>query len=105
MADLARHAGALDSRLIRRYNSVRILDAVRRHGPISRAGLARRARLEQRYDLCGIVYQSDAMADLLVLATQIAHADVPVLITGANGAGKEKLADIVQANSSCRDGP
>jgi len=42
---LARHAGALDSRLIRRYNSVRLLDAVRRHGPISRAGLARRARL------------------------------------------------------------
>jgi len=42
---LARHAGALDSRLIRRHNSVRILDAVRRHGPISRAGLAKRARL------------------------------------------------------------
>jgi DNA-binding NtrC family response regulator len=30
---------------------------------------------------------------------------VPVLITGANGAGKEKLAEIIQANSSVRDGP
>ena len=27
------------------------------------------------------------------------RADVPVLITGPNGAGKEKLAEIVQANS------
>jgi glucokinase-like ROK family protein len=42
---LTRHRGALDSRLIRRYNSGRLLDAVRRHGPISRAALARRAKL------------------------------------------------------------
>jgi DNA-binding NtrC family response regulator len=33
------------------------------------------------------------------MATQVAHADVPVLITGPNGAGKEVLADIVQVNS------
>ena len=37
------------------------------------------------------------------MATQVAHADVPVLITGPNGAGKEVLADIVQANSRVRD--
>ncbi len=39
------------------------------------------------------------------MATQVAHADVPVLITGPNGAGKEVLADIVQANSAVRAGP
>ena len=33
------------------------------------------------------------------MAAQVAHADVPVLITGPNGAGKEVLADIVHANS------
>jgi DNA-binding NtrC family response regulator len=38
-------------------------------------------------------------------ATHIAHADVPVLVTGPNGAGKEVLADIVQANSSVRAKP
>jgi DNA-binding NtrC family response regulator len=35
----------------------------------------------------------------------VARADVPVLITGPNGAGKEVVAAIIQANSSVRDGP
>jgi DNA-binding NtrC family response regulator len=61
--------------------------------------------LARQYDLCGIRYQSDAMFNLLQITTQVAHADVSVLITGPNGAGKEKIAEIVQANSSCRNGP
>ena len=61
--------------------------------------------LAQQYDLCGIRYQSDAMFNLLQITTQVAHADVSVLITGPNGAGKEKIAEIVQANSSCHQGP
>jgi fructokinase len=40
-----RGAGPLDHRVIRRHNGKRILDAVRRHGPISRAALAHRAEL------------------------------------------------------------
>ncbi len=64
-----------------------------------------RASLAEKFDLCGIVYESDAMHYVVGAATQVAHADVPVLITGANGAGKEKLADILQANSGCADGP
>jgi DNA-binding NtrC family response regulator len=64
-----------------------------------------RAELAERYQLCGIVYQSDVMHTLVSTATHVAHADVPVLITGPNGAGKEVLADIVQANSSVRDQP
>jgi DNA-binding NtrC family response regulator len=35
----------------------------------------------------------------------VAASDVPVLITGANGAGKEKLAEIVQATSRRKDRP
>jgi len=58
-----------------------------------------RASLAARFDLRGIVYESAAMHTLVAMATQVAHADVPVLITGPNGAGKEVLADIVQANS------
>jgi DNA-binding NtrC family response regulator len=64
-----------------------------------------RQALAERYDLCGMVYESDAMHTLVSTATHVAHADVPVLITGPNGAGKEVLADIVQANSSVRDNP
>jgi len=64
-----------------------------------------RERLAARFDLCGIVYASEAMQEVVGIATQVAHADVPVIITGPNGAGKEKIADIVHANSACRAGP
>ncbi|HEY4214527.1 MAG TPA: sigma-54 dependent transcriptional regulator [Steroidobacteraceae bacterium] len=63
-----------------------------------------RHTLAERFDLRGIVYESDTMHTLVSMATQVAHADVPVLITGPNGAGKEVLADIVQANSTVREG-
>ena len=64
-----------------------------------------RAALGARFDLKGAVYESEAMHELFAMATQVAHADVPVLITGPNGAGKEVLAEVVQANSSVRNGP
>jgi DNA-binding NtrC family response regulator len=66
---------------------------------------AARERLGRRFDLCGIVYESSAMQQLVGIATQVAHADVPVVITGPNGAGKEKIADIVHANSAVKAGP
>src|SRR6185295_2605781 len=65
----------------------------------------RRAELEQRYDLRGAVFADPAMERVIALACQVARADVPVLITGPNGAGKERIAEIVQANSAVPDGP
>lgn len=67
--------------------------------------LQARQQLRQKFDLQEIVYRSGAMQKLLEMTTQIAAADVAVLITGPNGAGKEKIADILQANSPLRDGP
>jgi DNA-binding NtrC family response regulator len=64
-----------------------------------------REALAARFDLRSIVYESQAMHTLVAMATQVAHADVPILITGPNGAGKEVLADIVQANSTGRNKP
>jgi DNA-binding NtrC family response regulator len=64
-----------------------------------------RDRLAGRFDLCGMVYRSEAMQELVSLAARVAKADVPVLITGPNGAGKEKVAEIIQSNSAVRDGP
>ena len=64
-----------------------------------------RRDLEQNYDLCDIQFQSDAMLQLLSMATRVAPSNVPVLITGPNGSGKEKIAEIVQVNSRCADGP
>jgi DNA-binding NtrC family response regulator len=65
----------------------------------------RRERLSEHYDLCGIVFASDAMQRAVELACRVARAPVPVLITGPNGAGKERIAQIVHANSSVRGGP
>jgi DNA-binding NtrC family response regulator len=65
----------------------------------------RRRQLDDRYDLRGIVYASTAMERTIELACQVARADVPILVTGPNGAGKERIAEIVQANSAVKDGP
>ncbi len=65
----------------------------------------RRAALERDYDLRGIVFASDEMLRVLELACQVARAEVPVLVTGPNGAGKERIAEIVHANSAIRDKP
>ena len=64
-----------------------------------------RKTLASRYDLRGLVYASEAMHSLVSLACTIAASDAPVLITGPNGSGKEKLAEIVQANSRRKDKP
>ena len=56
-------------------------------------------------DLCGIVFASGSMQRSVDLALQIARSDVSVLITGPNGAGKDKLADIIHANSPLKNKP
>lgn len=65
----------------------------------------RREFLQKTYDLGGLVFASDAMARTLDLACQVARSDVPVLITGPNGSGKERIACIVHANSAVKRGP
>jgi DNA-binding NtrC family response regulator len=70
---------------------------------------AQRSRLRKtlatRYDLRGLVYVSEVMHGVVNLACTIAGSDAPVMITGPNGSGKEKLAEIVQANSRRKDKP
>jgi DNA-binding NtrC family response regulator len=107
-------AGAADY-LPKPWDDARLLTTVRnllalRAATVEKDALARerhavRAALADRYDLRGAMYESDAMHELFVMATQVAHADVPVLITGPNGAGKEVLAEVVQANSKVASGP
>jgi DNA-binding NtrC family response regulator len=64
-----------------------------------------RRTLAAKHNLCGLIYASAQMQNVVILAATVAASDVPVLITGANGAGKEKLADIVHANSRRKDRP
>ena len=88
-----------DNRLLTTVRNLLDLRAARSEALEIRAD-RREAResLAERFNLCSVVYESQSMHTLVAMATQIAHADVPVLITGPNGAGKEVLADIVQAN-------
>ena len=64
-----------------------------------------RRELERQYDLCGMVWEDPATERVLQLACQVARADVPVLVTGPNGAGKERVAEIIKANSQVAAGP
>jgi DNA-binding NtrC family response regulator len=95
-----------DARLL---TTVRNLLELRRLASESERAAQRRAEsraaLAQKFDLCGLVFEGEAMRDLVTKATHIAAADVPVLLTGPNGSGKEILAAIIQANSSVRSGP
>ncbi|MFT4926790.1 MAG: DNA-binding NtrC family response regulator [Phenylobacterium sp.] len=83
-------------------NLIRLHQLQRSQDTFSQKQSKKRLELEQKYDLCGTCFDSAEMLQVLEMATQVAHADVPILITGPNGAGKEKIAEVVQANSSCR---
>jgi DNA-binding NtrC family response regulator len=95
-----------DARLLTTVRNLLELRAAVEENVATRARRAEaRAQLAERYDLRGLVYESEALHTVASMAAQVAHADVPVLITGPNGAGKEVLADIVHANSTRKDKP
>ena len=86
-------------------NLVDLGSARRELHSIKRAQQKGAGALRDNYDLRGFVFADAATERVVALACQVARADVPVLITGPNGAGKERIADIVQANSAVRNGP
>jgi DNA-binding NtrC family response regulator len=95
-----------DRKLLTSVQNLLELSETRRELARRKAGEhRRRTELEQRYDLRDLVFADPAMERVVALACQVARADVPVLITGPNGAGKEKVAEILQANSTVKDGP
>jgi DNA-binding NtrC family response regulator len=107
-------AGAADY-LAKPWDNARLVTTVRNLLELQAALVAERERLARvdrshaelaaKFDLRGIVYRSAAMHAVVQMATQVARADVPVLITGPNGAGKEIVAEIIQANSAVHAGP
>jgi len=95
-----------DRKLLTAVTNLLELGEVHRELSQLRAGERRRRHeLEASYDLRGIVFEDPASERVISLACHVARADVPVLISGPNGSGKERIADIVQANSAVRDGP
>jgi len=87
------------------HNLLKLHAATQENQRLKSARRVVRQKVAGAFDLCGMVYESDAMHETVSLATRVARADVPVLITGPNGAGKEKIAEIIQANSALADAP
>jgi DNA-binding NtrC family response regulator len=63
------------------------------------------ARLRERVQLGDLVAESPAMLSLLELAGPVARSQLPVLITGPAGSGKEHIAQLLHANSARAQGP
>ncbi|TMO84963.1 sigma-54-dependent transcriptional regulator [Pseudoalteromonas spongiae] len=59
----------------------------------------------QQANLAGLIYASTAMERVVDMALQLARSDVSVLITGPNGSGKERIAEIIQLNSNLAHQP
>ena len=107
-------AGAADY-LAKPWNDQRLIATVKNLielGQVNRALQQRVQRerkqkreLETKYDLRDYVWQDALTERVLGMACQVAKSDVSVLITGPNGAGKERIAEIIQANSKVKDGP
>ncbi len=77
----------------------------RQRRELASSGASPGAALDREHDLRGLVHASAAMSRVVSLAVQVAPSDAPVLLTGPSGAGKERIAEIIQANSRRRDRP
>jgi DNA-binding NtrC family response regulator len=86
-------------------NLLELAESNRERERLQSARRLRRERLAQRFDLAGVVFESEAMEAAVELACRVARAPVPVLIAGPNGAGKERIAAILHANSPAPHGP
>ena len=95
-----------DRKLLATVNNLLELSEARHERARHRQGEQRRRHaLEREFDLRGFVFADPASERVLALAGQVARSELPVLVTGPNGAGKEKIAEIVHANSAVKDGP
>jgi DNA-binding NtrC family response regulator len=86
-------------------NLLELAESTREVTRLKRARSKSQEALRARFDLRQIVFADSATERVIELACQVARADLPVLITGPNGAGKERIAEIVHANSAVKSGP
>ncbi len=86
-------------------NLLELAESTREVTRLKRARSKSQEALRARFDLRQVVFADSATERVIELACQVARADLPVLITGPNGAGKERIAEIVHANSAVKQGP
>lgn len=86
-------------------NLLELAESTREQRRLFQARRLRREALAARYDLRGTVFASDAMERVIEMACRVARAEVPVLISGPNGVGKERIAELIHFNSPVSPGP
>ena len=75
------------------------------HGALRRENRTLKAQLSGTFSLQGMVGKSQAMKEIVSVAERIAPSDVPVLIEGESGTGKDVLARTIHGLSSRAKGP
>ena len=75
------------------------------HGRIRRENAQLKSALSGEFSVHGIVGKSQGMKDVVSILERIAPSDVPILIEGESGTGKDLLARAAHAMSSRASGP
>jgi len=75
------------------------------HGRVRRENAQLRSALSGEFSVHGIVGKSQAMKDVVSILERIAPSNVPILIEGESGTGKDLLARAAHATSSRASGP
>ncbi len=75
------------------------------HARLRKENAKLRSELAGSFDVQGIVGKSQPMKDLVLLLRRIAPSEVPILIEGESGTGKDLLARATHALSPRRAGP
>jgi DNA-binding NtrC family response regulator len=92
-------SGATDY-LQKPWDDVKLLDLVEKYSQNSQASKSKHSQNERnQISAEHFIYESQEMHSLISQASKVAAANVNVLITGANGSGKEKLADYIHQQS------
>jgi len=103
----AMRAGAYDfvEKPIERERLLRAVERAFERRELSDENRRLRERLKDHDARARMVGESPSMLELRRLASQIAPADVPVLVTGESGTGKEVVADLLHELSGRSEGP
>jgi two-component system response regulator HydG len=75
------------------------------HGRLRRENQRLRSALDDSFSAHGIVGRSGAMREVVSILERVAPSDVPILIEGESGTGKDMVARAVHGMSKRKDGP
>ena len=102
-AELAETKAQVDT--LNKQLQVTVTDQVQRIEAMTATLGSEQEILVRRYQASNLVGRGKAMCEIFRLIDRVANADVPVLIQGETGTGKEVAAKAIHYNSSRRGGP